>query len=95
MTAEDVKKATAPIPPPDKSCKMSDYKQNGMNISQTMRCKEMTMQVKATLHSPDHYSGTSTSHGKDPSQKMTMKFEGKRTGDKCSARELAEDTTRR
>jgi hypothetical protein len=94
MTAEDVKKATAAIPPPGKRCKISDYKQNGTNISYTMSCEEMTMQYRATLHSPDYYSGTSTSYGKDSSQKMTMKFEGKRTGDKCSAKEIKEAAQR-
>ena len=91
ITEEEVKKAITPMPPPDKSCKMSDYQQNGMNVSYTMRCDEMTIEFTATLHSPDSYSGTSTSHGKDASQTMTMKFAGKRTGDTCSAKELAQD----
>lgn len=91
ITPEEVKQAQSPIPLPDKSCKVSDYQADGQEITFTVRCEEATMKYQLTVHSPDSYSGASISHGEDPSQEMTIKFAGKRTGDACSAQELAGD----
>ena len=92
FTEEEIRKGNRPIPlPADDACKLSNYKANGKKISFTMNCEESTMMFDATIHSPESYSGTFASHGKDPSQKMTVKFTGKRAGDACSAAELAED----
>lgn len=92
FTEEKIRKGNHPIPlPADDACRLSNYKANGKRISFTMNCGESTMKFDATIHSPDSYSGTFASQGKDPSQKMIVTFAGKRTGAACSAAELAED----
>jgi hypothetical protein len=91
LTAEQLARWKSPLPPPDEpGCKMSDYKASGKEYSYTVRCEEMWMEFKATVHSPDSYSAITRSHGQDPGQQMTMKFTGERVGDACSAKELAE-----
>jgi hypothetical protein len=90
-TPEDVKKVSNPIRLP-KGCTMSDHKANGKEISCAAHCDESTVKYRLTVHSPDSISGTTVSHGEDPSPTKTMKFAGRRTGEACSAKELAEDT---
>jgi hypothetical protein len=91
ITAEHLKKWKAPMPPPDEpGCKVSNYRADGKEYSYTVKCDEMAMDFKATVHSPDSFTGISKSHGQDPNQQLTMKFTGKRVGEACSAKELAE-----
>jgi len=78
------------------NCTVSDLKASEKTLAYSARCKEegegdVTMKFQMILHSPESYSATSTSHTDDPSKPMTMKITGKRTGDACSAKELAED----
>jgi Protein of unknown function (DUF3617) len=90
LTKENLAKHRALIPPPDASCKISDYKSSGKEISYVVQCADMAMDFKAILESPDAFSAVSTSRGKDPNQALVMKMSGKRIGDVCSAQELAE-----
>lgn len=78
------------------NCTVSDFTPSGKELTYSARCKEedvgdVTMKFRMTVHSPDSYSATSTSYTNDPSKPMTMEVTGKRTGDACSAKELAED----
>jgi hypothetical protein len=95
ITAEEASQGRTPLLKPElpePGCKISGYSQTGTSVRYTLVCEEMTSTFEATVHSPDRYSGKSTTVSKDdPSQKMIMKFSGRRTGDKCSASELAED----
>ena len=91
ITPEDLAKLKAPIAlPEEEGCKVTNYKASGTQVAYAVQCTEMSMDVQMTVHSPDSFSGISRSHGKDPTQQMTMKFSGKRIGDVCSAKELAE-----
>lgn len=90
ITAADLAKWGAPIPPPEgEGCKVSNFKATGREYSYSLHCEDMSMDLKATVHSPDSYSAFSKSHGKDPSQQLMFRFSGKRIGDACSAEELA------
>jgi hypothetical protein len=92
ISEAEAKQASALMPPPEASCKLSDYQRSGRNIRYTMRCEDVTVQFDGILESPDAYSATSVSWSNDdPGEKMTMKLSGKRTADRCSAKELAED----
>jgi hypothetical protein len=71
-------------------CKVSDYKSTAKEVSYNAVCEEVTMSLKWVLNSPDSVSGYSTSSGEDPSEKLTMKFAGKRIGDQCTAQETAD-----
>jgi len=78
------------------NCTVSDFKASGKELTYSARCKEedvgdVMMKLRMIVHSPDSYSATSTSYTSDPSKPMTMKIKGERTGNACSAKELAED----
>jgi hypothetical protein len=79
------------VPPPDENCKATPYKVVGNEITFVMKCDDVSIDFRTTMHSPESFTGIATSHGKDPNEKLVMKFDSKRTGDKCSAKELAED----
>jgi hypothetical protein len=91
VTAEDVKKLQNPIPLLDKSCEISNYRVASEELSYTLTCDDVTLSYRFEMLSPDSFSGVADSHGEDPSQKLLFKVSGKRTGDACSAKELAED----
>lgn len=90
LTKDQIEKHRALVPPPDQSCKVSDYKNAGAEISYSVRCDDVAMQVKATIHSPEYFTGLTSTHGKDPTQNLVMKISGRRIGDKCTAEELAD-----
>ena len=90
ITREDLENFDGFLAPPDESCKVSNYRATGKEFSYLMKCDEMTMDFKATVHSPDSFSAVSTSHGKDPGQNMVMKFSARRVGESCTAKEAAE-----
>ena len=90
ISKEDLEKFDGFMPPPEESCKVSDYRATGREISYLMKCGDMTMDFRATAHSPDAFSAVSTSHGKDQKQQLVMKMSGRRVGDACTAEEEAE-----
>jgi hypothetical protein len=92
ITREDLENFDGFLAPPDESCKVSNYRATGNEFSYLMQCDDMTMDFKATVHSPDSFSAVSTSHGKDPRQNMVMKFSARRVGESCTAKEAAEAT---
>jgi hypothetical protein len=95
ITAEEASQGKTPLLKPElpePGCKISGYSQTGTSVRYTLVCEEMTSTFEATVHSPERYSGKSVTVSKDDaSRKMIMKFEGRRTGDRCSASELADD----
>jgi uncharacterized protein DUF3617 len=92
LTEDEIQKSQSPIPlPQNGQCTVSDYRMTGKDVTFTMRCDDATMKLAATVHSPDSYSGTFTTQGEDPSKVFVVRFSGKRVGDACSAKELAED----
>lgn len=91
ITAEEAKQTIVPIEMPDASCVMSDLRQVGRTIHYLLACDDATVALEITLHSPDSYSGTATSRGKDHRDRMILKFAGKRLGNACSAQEQAAD----
>lgn len=90
ITREDLEQFGGFLSPPDESCKVSDYRSTGKEIAYLMKCDGMTMDFKATVHSPDSFSAVSTSHGKDPGQQMVMKLSARRVGEACTAKEAVE-----
>jgi hypothetical protein len=80
------------LTPPDESCEVLNYRATSKEITYLVKCEEFEMDFKMTIHSPDSYTGIATSHGKNPDEKMVWKFSGRRTGNQCSAKELAEDS---
>ena len=91
--AQQVADGSLPVPQ-DSKCTMGEKKSSGNKMSFKMNCNGAPVQVDATIHSPESYSGTMITQGPEPSQTMTMKFDGKRTGDACSPEEQAEDDAR-
>ena len=89
--AEDVKKLLNPAGLLDQSCKISNYRAAGQEVSYKVTCDDATFDYLFKMHSPDSFSGVADTHGEDASQKLKFKVTGKRTGDACSAQELAED----
>jgi hypothetical protein len=82
--------ATAPIPLPDDSCKVSNHRTEGRRVTFTVACDDTVLDyVIDTL--PGAYSGTAVSRGKDPATHFTVKFESKRTGPRCTAKEIEAD----
>jgi Protein of unknown function (DUF3617) len=90
ITQQDLEQFDGFLEPPDESCKVSNYRSTGKELAYLMKCDGMTMDFKATVHSPDSFSAVSTSHGRDPGQQMVMKLSAKRVGDACTAKEMAE-----
>jgi opacity protein-like surface antigen len=82
--------AKAPIPLPDESCKISNQRNEGRRVSFTVQCDDTVLDYVIDTR-PDAYSGTAVSRGKDPATHFTVKFDSKRTGPRCSAKEIAED----
>ena len=74
----------------DKSCRISNYRATGREIRYTATCREMAMDYVFTVVSPDSYTSVATTHGDDPYLKMVFRTTGRRTGDACSAQELAQ-----
>ena len=82
--------ANAPIPLPDDSCKVTNHRTEGRRVTFTVSCDDTVLDyVIDTL--PDSYSGTAVSRGKDPATHFTAKFVSKRTGPRCTAKEIEED----
>jgi len=91
FTDEELRKNPSPFPLPDNGqCTLSDYKMSGKDVTFVLKCDEGTMKFAATVHSPESYSGIFTTQGQDPSKAFVVRFSGKRIGDVCSAKELAE-----
>lgn len=86
----DLLAISVPVLAESEGCEMSDYKTTARELSYNAVCDDMTMSLKYVLHTPESVSGHSVSHGKDASQKLSMKFSGKRIGDTCTAKEIAE-----
>jgi hypothetical protein len=80
---------------PDNSCRANVEEPGAGEIRLHAVCSEdgedVVIDYRVKMHSPDHWSGVSTSHAADPTQRLTMTMEGKRTGNACTAAELAED----
>jgi hypothetical protein len=80
---------------PTDSCSASVEEPSAGEIQLHAVCSEdgedVVIDYRVRMHSPDHWSGVSTSHAADPTQRLTMTVEGKRTGNACTAAELAED----
>jgi hypothetical protein len=74
-------------------CTASSHEVSGNEVRYRFVCEEdgqqYAMDYRLTFHSPDRLTGTAVAHGVDATQQLTMKIEGKRTGDACSAEELA------
>ncbi len=83
--------AKAPLPLPDESCKVSNYRKDGASVRFTFICDEVNFDFVLTPHGPDAYSGSLVAKGKDPSVDYSATFESKRTAARCSAQELKED----
>jgi len=79
--------AKAPIPLPDDSCKVSNQRTEGRRVTFTVACDDTLLDYVIDTR-PDAYSGTAVSRGKDPATHFTVKFDSKRTGPRCSAKEL-------
>jgi hypothetical protein len=82
--------ANAPIPLPDDSCKVTNHRTEGRRVTFTVACDDTVLDYVIDTR-PDAYSGTAVSRGKDPATHFTVKFESKRTGPRCSAKEIAQD----
>jgi hypothetical protein len=91
--AQQVADGSLPVPA-DSKCTVTDKSSSGNTMSFTMKCSGSTVKVDATVQSPQAYTGKMVTQGADPTQMMTMNFEGKRTGDACSAAEQAADDAR-
>jgi len=92
ITQEDILQWKGPIPMPDEpGCNVVNYKATATELSYQLVCKDMSMDVKGTLQSPDAYTVISSSHGKNPSEKLIMRMKGKRIGPACTAAELAKE----
>jgi hypothetical protein len=79
------------VPPPDESCEVELYRIVGKEITYSMKCDDLILDFRTTMHSPESFSGVARSHGRDPGEKLVMRFSSRRTGAKCSAKEMAED----
>jgi hypothetical protein len=90
ISKEDLQDFNGFMPPPEDGCQVSNYRSTGKEISYLMKCGDMTMDFKATAHTPDSFSAVSKSHGKDPNQQMVMKLSARRIGDACTVEEAAE-----
>lgn len=88
--AKDVTALHNPATMLDKSCRISNYRATGREIRYTATCREMAMDYVFTVVSPDSYTSVATTHGDDPYLKMVFRTTGRRTGDACSAQELAQ-----
>lgn len=84
ITKEDLDNFSGFLPPPEEDCKLTNYRSTGKEISYLMKCDGMTMDFRATAHSPDSFSAVSTSHGRDPGQQLVMRISAKRVGDTCT-----------
>lgn len=82
--------ANAPIPLPDESCKVTNHRNQGRRVTFTVACDDAVLDYVIDT-APDAYTGTAVSRGKDPATHFTVKFESKRTGPRCSAKELEAD----
>lgn len=91
VTAEDLAKWGSPVPLfEEQGCKVTNLSTAAREYSYTVRCEDAVFDLKTIVHSPDSYSTISRSHGQDPTQDLVMKISGKRVGEACSAKELAE-----
>lgn len=82
--------AKAPIPLPDESCTLSNQRMEGRRLTFTLACDDTVLDYVIDTQ-PDAYSGTAVSRGKDPATHFTVRFASKRTGPRCSAKEIEED----
>lgn len=82
--------AKFPLPLPDESCKVANYRKEGGSVKFTFACEEANFEFALTPHGPDAYSGTLVVKGKDPSVNYSATFRSKRTAARCSAQELEE-----
>jgi hypothetical protein len=82
--------ANAPIPLPDDSCKVTNHRTEGRRVTFTVACDDTVLDYVIDTR-PDAYSGTAVSRGTDPATHFTVRFDSKRTGPRCSAKEIAAD----
>ena len=82
--------AKAPLPLPEESCKVDNYRKEGGAVKFTFVCAEASFDFSLTPLGPDAYSGTLVVRGKDPSVNYSATFKSKRTAARCSAQELEE-----
>lgn len=78
--------ANAPIPLPDASCKVTNHRTEGRRVTFTVTCDDTVLDYVIDTRA-DAYSGTAVSRGKDPAAHFTVRFDSKRTGPRCSAKE--------
>ena len=82
--------ANAPIPLPDESCKVTNHRTEGRKVTFTVTCDDTVLDYVIDAV-PGAYTGTAVSRGDDPATHFTVKFESRRTGPRCSAKEIEED----
>src|SRR5262245_54931280 len=53
ISKKDLENFDGFMPPPMESCKVSNYRATGKEISYLMKCGDVAMEFRATAHSPD------------------------------------------
>jgi hypothetical protein len=79
----------APLPLIAEGCKVSNYRKEGSTVKFTAKCEEGNIEFAVDARATT-VSGTAVLVTQEPKMRITVRFEGKRTGASCSAAELKE-----